>query len=391
MKNHYKKHHILLILLIAHCSLLIISISMVTGSGIYSPDEFDKDILREREILQGGEVETLAGSGMPGYTDGKGMSAQFNWPTGMIIDNTGNIYITDFNNHKIRKITPKGEVTTFAGSGIPGYMDGPGNKAQFYDPNGLTIDKKGNLYVVDGKNHRIRKISPEGMVSTFVGSGIPGYLDGPGKIARFNYPTGIAIDKDENLYIADRRNHTLRKVAPDGTVSTLAGNGKSGYMDGRGREALFHDLINLMNDTEGNLYVGDSFNNVIRKVTQKGEVTTFAGRDLPGKSNGPRDSAQFNWPTGVAIDNLGNIYIADSNNNSIRKIDRDGNVSTLAGIGYPGFADGPRRIAHFKFPTGIAVDRMGNVYVSDSGNHRIRKIIPTGRVMAMSSVLVDGL
>lgn len=388
MKPFYKKPPILLILLIAHCSFLLISASLVIGSAIYSPEE---DILEERKLLREGEVETLAGSGVSGYRDGEGKDAQFDWPTGMAIDDAGNLYITDFNNHRIRKISPKGKVTTLAGSGLPGYMNGPGDKAQFSDPNGLTIGANGNLFVVDGKNHRVRKISPDGTVSTFAGSGIPGYLDGPRKVARFNYPTGITIDKGGTLYIADRGNHTLRMVTPDGIVSTVAGNGRPGYMDGIGRDAQFHDLINLINDGEGNLYVGDSFNNVIRKVTQKGEVTTFAGKSLPGKADGPKESALFKWPTGVAIDNLGNIYIADSSNNNIRKIDGKGNVSTLAGIGYPGFADGPKRIAHFKFPTGIMVDRMGNVYVSDSGNHRIRKITTGERIMAMLPVLIDGL
>jgi len=331
-------------------------------------------------------VTTIAGSGMKGLLDGYQDRAQFNWPTGVAIDRKGNFYIADFANNVIRRINSNGEVTTFVGSGHAAFGDGKGRKAHLKGPDNIAIGSDGSLYVADADNFRIRKVVSDGSINTIAGSGIKGYKDGSAKTARFAYPTGVAVDKDDNVYVADRGSHTIRKIMPDGNVSTIAGNGFPGYADGKSNMTHFKEPISVAVDHAGNVYVADSGNNSIRKIMPDGTVTTLAGNQQHGYKDGTGKDALFAWPTGIAVDGAGNIYLCDSQNSRIRRITADGVVSTVAGISIPGFADGPGYSAQFNFPTGIEVDKAGNIYVADSGNNRIRKVSQGGILQATLSV-----
>jgi sugar lactone lactonase YvrE len=212
------------------------------------------------------------------------------------------------------------EVSAFAGSGEEGYANGTGREAQFDETAGLAFDKAGNLYVADTGNNLIRKISPKGEVTTFAGSGEAGYANGTGREAEFNEPGFLAFDKAGNLYVADSGNHRIQKISPKGEVTTFAGSGEEGYANGTGTEAQFNKPLGLAFDRAGNLYVADAGNNRIRKISPKGEVTTFAGSGEAGYANGTGVEAQFAWPVGLAFDKAGNLYVADSGINRIRKI-----------------------------------------------------------------------
>ena len=314
-------------------------------------------------------VSTLAGS-TQGYTDGTGTSAQFDLPAGVAVDGAGNVYVADEYNHRIRKITASGVVSTLAGS-TQGYTDGTGTSAQFSYPTGVAVDGAGNVYVADQSNHRIRKITTSGVVSTLAGSA-SGYTDGTGTSAKFAYPTGVAVDGAGNVYVADRYNQRIRKITASGVVSTLAGS-TQGNADGTGTSASFDNPSGVAVDGAGNVYVADRSNHRIRKITTSGVVSTLAGSTY-GYTDGTGTSAQFSYPYGVAVDGAGNVYVADLYNHRIRKITASGVVSTLAGNGTYGYTDGTGTSAQFSYPTGIAVDGAGNVYVGDYVNHRIRKI-----------------
>lgn len=322
-------------------------------------------------------VSTLAGSTYD--ADGPGMAAQFYNPLAVAVDSSGNIYVADNYNHRIRKITPNGLVSTLAGS-TAGYVDGTGTAAKFDMPSGVAVDGRGNVYVADTGNRRIRKITPDGEVSTLAGS-TEGYADGIGMAAQFSTPSDVAVDGSGNVYVADQYNHRIRKITPDGAVSTLAGS-TFGYADGEGTAAKFLSPQGVAVDGSGNVYVADLNNHRIRKITPEGVVSTVAGSTY-GYADGPGTEAYFYHPRDVGVDDSGNIYVADLNNHSIRKITPDGVVTTLAGS-TAGYADGPGTEAKFITPSGVAVDGSGNVYVADIGNHRIRKINPGGVVNTLA-------
>ncbi len=328
-----------------------------------------------------GIVTTIAGSaGVIGGTDGTGAAARFNLPAGITVDTNGNLYVADQSNHTIRKITPAGVVTTLAGSaGMTGRTDGAGAGARFNGPTGITIDVNGNLYVADQFNYAIRKITPAGMVTTLAGSnaGILGSTDGTGSMAQFNYPTGITVDASGNLYVADKFNHAIRKITPAGVVSTLAGSaGTPGSTDGTGSAAQFNLPTDITADANGNLYVADSINHTIRKITPAGVVTTLAGSaGIFGSNDGTGSAARFNSPRGIAVDANANLYVAEFSNHTIRKITSAGVVTTLAGsASVIGSTDGTGTAARFYNPARITVDANGNLFVGDYGNHTIRKI-----------------
>jgi uncharacterized protein affecting Mg2+/Co2+ transport len=319
-------------------------------------------------------VSTLAGSGNPGSANGTGTAANFYFPTAVASDASGNVYVADHFAHKIRKITSAGIVSTLAGSITPGNIDGLGTSAKFNYPSGVAVDALGNVYVADNNNHTIRKITPAGLVSTFAGSGTAGSVDGIGTAASFYYPTKLALDNLGNVYVADLRNHKIRKITPAGVVSTLAGSGTIGDTDATGAGASFNYPTGVALDTDGNVYVSDGSNHKIRKITSSGEVSTFAGSGTIGASDGIGTAASFYGPNGIAIDASGNLYVADRDNYKIRKITPAGLVSTLAGTGLSGSDDGIDVVASFNNPLGVGTDASGNVYVADFGNHKIRKI-----------------
>jgi sugar lactone lactonase YvrE len=344
-------------------------LSFVLASACLSCDVDKADVLPDKEH----QVSTLAGSDDAGLVDGIGSMAKFNNPSAMVVDREGNLYVSDQANHTVRRITPRGIVSTFAGTGIAGAADGNRLSATFNNPYGLAIDGRGNIYVGDVANHRIRKISPDGMVTTFAG-GKKGFSDRAGKWAMFNHPYGIAVDSRNNIYVADSYNNRVRKITPDGDVTTFAGNGGDGFVDAHGLEAQFYVPIGIAVDAKGNVYIGDEGNSSIRKITPSGHVSTLAGNGNYSFMDGEGKHAEFNAPGGIAIDSSGNLYVADYMNNCIRKVTASGKVSKIAGNLKKGFADGDASKAQFHYPFGIAVDDKGVVYVGDRSNHRIRKI-----------------
>ena len=269
----------------------------------------------------GGVVTTLAGSGVLGSANGTALNAQFGQPTGVAVDSSGNIYVADNYNNLIRKITSGGVVTTLAGSGFPGPANGTGTNAQFNSPNGIAVDSSGNIYVADSSSNMIRKITSGGVVTTLAGSGTFGFVNGTGTNAQFKYPESVAVDSSGNVYVADTNNNMIRKITSGGVVTTLAGSGTGGSLDGTGTSAQFLSPNDVAVDSSGTIYVADLNNNLIRKITSAGVVTTLAGKaGVQGFANGTGTSAIFNLPNGVAIDTSGAIYVADTNNNRIRKI-----------------------------------------------------------------------
>jgi sugar lactone lactonase YvrE len=318
-------------------------------------------------------VATLAGSGSPGATDGVGAAASFNSPLGAAVDGQGNVYVADTGNHKIRKISSSGVVSTVAGTGLPGSTDGISTSVKFNNPQDLALDAAGNIYVADTANNKIRKITPQGMVSTFAGSGSAGSIDGTGTSASFNAPSGVAVDVLGNIYVADTGNNKIRKVTPSGVVTTIAGINAGGFADGPVSTALFSQPSDIAIDEAGNIFVADTGNNRIRKISS-GQVSTVAGSGSLGSIDGLAAEAAFNYPTGIAVDSQGYLYVGDSDNNKIRKITPTGHVITLAGGQGAGYADGLYNTAVFNYPSRIALDAQGMVYVPDANNHVIRKV-----------------
>ncbi|MET3495920.1 NHL repeat-containing protein [Variovorax boronicumulans] len=320
------------------------------------------------------EVTTFAGSGAFGSIDGTGTAASFAYPAGVAADAGGNLYVADAFGHTIRKITPAGEVTTLAGSGAKGSANGNGIAASFAHPSGVAVDAHGNVYVADNNNHAIRKITPAGEVSTLAGSGAEGSANGNGTAASFDHPHGVAVDAHGNVYVADRGNNAIRKISPAGEVTTLAGSGAPGSADGTGTAASFNRPGAVAADANGNVYVADTGNRIVRKISPAGEVTTLAGSGVQGSTNGNGAAASFDALTAIALDTSGNLYVGDENSNLIRMISPSGDVTTLAGSGAAGSTNGSGTNASFSGPLGIAIDGNGNLYVADVNNNMIRKL-----------------
>ncbi|MBM3270483.1 MAG: hypothetical protein FJZ01_22845, partial [Candidatus Sericytochromatia bacterium] len=398
-----------------------------TGN-VFVADSFNNRI---RKVGPDGSVSTLAGDGTAGSLDGPGGSARFYQPTGIAVDASGSVYVSEAFNQRIRKITPAGVVTTLAGDGTAGFADGASTSARFRNPVALAVDASGTLYVADRGNNRIRKVTPGGFVSTLAGDGTAAFADGASTSARFNNPVGVAVDATGTVYVADSNNQRIRTISSGGTVATLAGDGTSGFADGAGAGARFRFASGLAVDASGTVYVADITNHRIRAVTQAGVVTTFCGSGTAGSGDGACASANFNrprslaltpggallvgeresrtlrriaagavtraaganaytdgvanvalfdLPEGVALDGSGSVFVADMISHSIRRISAEGEVTTLAGNGSEGFADGQGTAARFNSPMDLTVASSGDLYVADHVNHRIRKVSPSGLV-----------
>lgn len=316
-------------------------------------------------------VHTIAGTGQKGYKEGKGLEAQFNAPSGLVVTPTGIIYIADTVNQRIRKIDRDGIVSTYAGTGVRGSKDGPRTVAQFSNPGALALGPKGNLYVADTVNHRIRVITTDGQVSTLAGSAL-GLRNGKGASARFYFPSSLAVSTQGIVYVADTLNHAIRKVEKDGTVTTIAGNGDPGWSNGVGGQARFHMPIGIAVGFDGSLLIADSVNNMIRRLETNGTVSTVAGEGNRGFRNGSAFYARFYQPPGVTADSRGNIYVADAANQRIRQISPDGSVTTLAGNGRTGTRDGLSTRAELFGPTGIIMGPKRRLYFTDFNSHTVR-------------------
>ncbi len=334
-------------------------------------------------------LSLIAGDiGGDGSLDGRGTEARFSRPADVAVDAQGNLYVADMANEAIRKIAPDGMVTTLAGKARDsGDANGPGAEARFYTPSGIAVDTQGNVYVTDGDNHVIRKITPQGVVSVLAGvSGESGFGDGPALEAQFNSPAAVAVAEDGTVFVADSDNHVIRKISTRGVVSTVAGSpGHEGSEDGTGSRARFSSPQGLTVD-KGILYVADSGNDTLRKITPAGVVTTLAGKaGESGHEDGIGAAARFDGLMGVRVDAQGVIWVVDGNNHVIRQVTPQGKVSTWAGgVGKSGSTDGPAREARFNSPSGMALDAAGNVYVADTLNEVIRKITPAGEVSTLA-------
>ncbi|MFE9853176.1 RICIN domain-containing protein [Streptomyces sp. NPDC005576] len=332
------------------------------------------------------QIFTVAGTGTPGREGdgGPAVSAKLDRPLGVVVDAFGTVYFSDFGNHQIRKITTDGKIGTVAGDGKGTYRgdNGPAASAQLYHPRELTLDSAGNLYVADGHNHRIRKITPDGTITTVAGTNGNGFTGdgGPATSARLDLPCGVAVDSAGDLYIADHRNHRIRRVAADGKISTIAGHRGAGFTGdgGPAASAQLNGPQGVTVDSADNLYVVDTGNHRIRKITPDGKITTVAGMNGYGVKGdgGPATSAQLYYPIRVVLDSTGALYIADSSNHRIRKVAPDGTISTVVGAAGKGFSGdgGPAASAQLQNPYGLAVDCVDTLYISDHANHRIRKI-----------------
>lgn len=407
------------------------SLTVDNAGTIYVADTGNGTI---RKITSAGVVTTLAGTPHSyDAQDGTGTAAHFQYPHGIVVDGSGNLYVGDTANELIRKVTPDGVVTTVAGMPMhPGTSDGPGSSAQFYYPMGVALGGSGQLYVADYFNHTVRMVALSGVVTTVAGvPGTPGTNDGSGTSGLFNMPAGVVVDAAGNVLVADNGNGAIREISPSGIVTTpvtwvgglegpfglaidgsgnfyasasnviwkitpdfimtpLAGmSGNIGSADGKGEAASFDAASGLAVDSAGNVYVADRFNHTIRKITPDGVVTTLAGKaGVPGSDDGVGSAARFRYPFGVAVDTSGTVFVADSGNNVIRKIAADGKVTTIAGtVGIWNATDGTGAAAHFNAPRGIVVDASGNLFITDSDDNHIRMMTPAGVVTTLAGSL----
>ena len=321
-------------------------------------------------------VTTLAGNGIAGLIDANLLTSEFDHPIGVGVDATGFILVGDSWNHVIRRVDPTARtVITLAGTAATGLTDGPGFVAEFYAPSGVVVDSLGTTYVADTFNHAIRKVTRLGDVSTLAGSGVAGSADGVGTAASFSYPVGLALDPAGNLYVSDTDNQLIRMVTPAGVVTTLAGTGSYGDVDGPAASAQFYDPMGIAFDVaSGAVMVVDSMNHKVKRILG-GVVNTMAGTGARGYLDGPGLTAMFCEPRGLVLTTAGDMFVTDACNDRVRRISAGAwTVSTIAGDGTAGFRNGLALSARFDGPWEIAIDAAGVLYVADQNNHRIRRI-----------------
>jgi uncharacterized protein (TIGR03437 family) len=347
---------------------------------------------------QSGIITTVAGSGPAegssgGFSGdgGPATSAELNFTSSVRVDASGNLFIADFKNSRIRRVSASGIITTVAGNGVQGFSGdgGPANSASLNRPVAVAVDTSGNLFIADTYNSRIRKVSAGGMITTVAGNGSYGFSGdgGPATSASLNYPEGVAVDAAGNLFIADDLNNRIRQVSVSGIITTVAGNGTQGFSGdgGPATRASFYAPKDIVVDAFENLFIVDNFNSRLRKVSASGIITTVAGNGTTvfcGQGScvgdgGPATSASLGYLQGVAVDASGDLFIADSNNQRIRKVSTTGVITTVAGDGITGFSGdgGPATSAFLDSPYGVAVDASGNLFIADSGNNRVREVL----------------
>ncbi|HYW48717.1 MAG TPA: hypothetical protein VE959_37985 [Bryobacteraceae bacterium] len=358
------------------------AVAIDTSGNVYIADTGDNLI---RIVTPDGLINAFAGDSYPSFLGDAGLAtdAELYKPSDVAVDSSGNVYIADTANQRIRKVTTDGLINTIAGTGAAGYSGdtGPATSAILLAPASVTVDSSGNVYFADTGNTRIRKIDTSANISTVVGTGVPGFTGdgGPAINAKMSLPTGVAVDSSGNLYIADSQNLRIRKVA-SGTISTLAGNGVSSFSgdNGPATQAQMNSPEGVAVDSSGNIYIADTNNHEVRRVTRDGTIARFAGNGTAGfgGDGGAAASAQLNAPEGLAIDSAGNLYIADTQNARVRMVTAGGAISTVAGNGTPGFGGdgGAATGAMLSTVTGVAVDAAGNLYIADLNNYRVRKV-----------------
>ena len=346
-----------------------------------------------------GVITTFAGAGTGGFSGdgGPAEKASLNLPSGVALDSAGVLYIADYQNHRVRRVGVDGVITTFAGTGEAGFSGdgGPAVQARLNFPSGVAVDVRGNVYIVDTQNHRIRRVGPDGVVATFAGTGEAGFSGdgGPAVQARLSFPSGVAVDARGNVYISG--NHRIRRVGPDGVIATFAGTGEPGFSGdgGPAEKARLNYPRGMAVDARGVVYIAEWSNHRIRRVGPDSVITTLAGRGGPGFSGdgGLAAFAQLNAPTGVAVDAKGNIYIADSFNYRVRRVS-GGLITTAAGAGTRDFSGdrGPAVQAGLSLTAGVAVDAKGNIYIADYNNHRIRRVTSGPSIKLSTSSMTFG-
>ena len=321
----------------------------------------------------GGTITTIAGNGNTG-DGGPATSAQVS-PWGVAVDGQRNVYIVESDNESVRRVSAGGTITTIAGTGNQGFSGdgGPATSAELDSPTGVAVDRQGNVYIVDRDNNRVRKVGPGGTITTFAGGGSSLGDGGPATSAQLNYPYAVAVDGQRNVYIADGRR--VRKVSASGTITTFAGGGSSLGDGGPATSARLRNATGVAVDGQRNIYIADGQDYRVRKVSRSGTITTFAGTGKAGFTGdgGPATSAQLD-AYGVAVDGQGNVYIAGSESHRVRKVGPGGTIRTFAGTGKAGSSGGggPAVAAQLNFPYGVAADAHGNVYIADYGNRRVR-------------------
>jgi hypothetical protein len=335
-----------------------------------------------------GDINTVAGTGTAGFSGdgGPATSAELAYPYGFAVDGAGNLYIADTVNQRVRKVNSSGVITTVAGTGTRAFSGdgGPATSAELSDPLNLAVDGSGNLYIADSGNHRVRRVDSSGTITTVAGTGTPGFSGdgGPATSAELAYPYGVAVDGSGNLYIADNGNQRVRKVNSSGMITTVAGTGTGGFSGdgGPATSAMLNGADDVAVDDSSNLYIVDNGNQRVRKVDGSGTITTVAGTGSSGFSGdgGPATSAELANPGNVAVDGSGNLYIGDTSNHRVRKVNSSGTITTVAGTGTAGFSGdgGPATSAQLAYPQEMAVDGSGNLYIADRENQRVRKVDP---------------
>jgi sugar lactone lactonase YvrE len=354
-------------------------ICLDSSGNLYLADRWNNRIRK----IAGSTISTIAGNGQANFGGDGGLatSAQLSYPDGVAVDKTGNVYVADLLNNRVRMITPTGTIATFAGNGIPGYGGdgGSATSAELNQPAGLAVDASGNVYIADSNNAVIRKVTPQGVISTVAGTGTEGYSGDGGAATKATLmaPLGVAVDASGNLYIADYYGWIREVNGSTGVISTLAGNGTNGYSGdgGSASSAQFYNPIGVAVDSAGNVYVADSGNGAVRMIVN-GIITTIAGTGVLSYTGdgGPAAVAQFSAISSIAVDPQGNIYVADTSNDAIRLFPLGGNVSTIAGNGTQGYTGdgGAATVAELNNPRALAVTPSGNVYVADTGNNSVR-------------------